>query len=330
MNCNTTGYATDLANSINGASVSGKVVTITLDGTTESATYTLSGGQVRVDSITVTYVSVKDDCNHVLNDNSHTCSLCSKTVTQCEDQDKNHLCDVCSKELSECSDTDSNHKCDVCDKELTECVDADLNHKCDICETNMGTHIAKEGSHICEYCNKSASDCIDEDEDGNCDICGEVLKGEEDTPKEPELLATFNLGANGTATHNDGTSKTSYEETVNGITLSLTNGSNMYTGARDAMGNSCIKLGTSKVTGSFEFTVPENVTSVKIYVAKYKSNTTKITVNETAYTLTNNSADGAYDIITVDTTETKTIIFSTATGGIRAMVNSIEFIGIPE
>ena len=69
----------------------------------------------------------------------------------------------------------------------------------------------------------------------------------------------------------------------------------MYTGARDAKGNSCIKFGTSSAAGKFSFTVDNDVTSVNIYAAKYKSNTSKLVVNDTTYTLTKNSNDGAYD-----------------------------------
>lgn len=140
------------------------------------------------------------------------------------------------------------------------------------------------------------------------------------------LAATFTLGANGSASHNDGSEKSSYSETVNGYTLSITAGSKMYTGARDAKGNSCIKLGTSSATGGFSFTVTdEDITSVIIYVAKYKANTTKIKVNGTSYTLSKNSNDGAYDEITVDTSSTKTVTLTTVSGGVRAMVNTIEF-----
>ena len=146
--------------------------------------------------------------------------------------------------------------------------------------------------------------------------------------KAADKTITFELGANGSASHNDGSSKTSYSETVDGYTLDITNGTNMYTGARDAKGNSCIKLGSSKNTGSFKFKVPDDVTSVVIYAAKYKTNTTKVSVNGTAYTLKNNSNDGAYDEITVDTTTTKTISFATVSGGIRGMVDKISFIAI--
>ncbi len=136
----------------------------------------------------------------------------------------------------------------------------------------------------------------------------------------------FALGANGSASHGDGTSKTTYTETVNGYTLTLSNVSNFYTGARDAKGNSCIKLGASSKAGGFSFTVPADVTSVIIEVGKYKSNTTKVTIAGTTHTLTKNSNDGAYDPITVDTTSNKTVIVTTVSGGYRAMVNTITFV----
>jgi len=166
------------------------------------------------------------------------------------------------------------------------------------------------------------------------DLTDPDLFVDEDTieEKEPESLAKFEFGANGTASHSDGntTEKTSYTEEVNGYTLNLTGGNKMYAEARDAKGNSCIKFGTSSVVGKMEFSVPENVTSVILYVAKYKANTSKITVNGTAYTLTKNSNDGAYDEIVVDTSETKTVTFATVSGGCRAMMNSIVFIGYAE
>ena len=136
----------------------------------------------------------------------------------------------------------------------------------------------------------------------------------------------FNLGANGSAVHADGNSATTYSETVDGYKLSITNGTKMYTGARDAKGNSCIKLGTSSATGSFKFTVPSDVTSVIIEVGKYKSNTSKVTINGTTTTLTKNSNDGAYDEITVNTSSTKTVSVASASGGVRAMVNTITYV----
>ena len=139
------------------------------------------------------------------------------------------------------------------------------------------------------------------------------------------LVATFELGANGSAAHKDGSSATTYSETDGDYTLSITGGTKMYPSSIDAAGNGCIKFGTSSVVGSMSFTVPDDVTSVILYVAKYKANTTKISVNGTAYTISGASNNGVYDEITVDTTATKTVSFTTVSGGVRAMVNTIEF-----
>ncbi len=143
--------------------------------------------------------------------------------------------------------------------------------------------------------------------------------------EETETVATFELGSDGSATHNDGSTKTSYTETDGGYTLSVTGGTNLYTGARDAKGNGAFKLGSSSKTGSFNFTVPEDVVEVVIYVAKYKSNATKVSVNGVQYTISGASDSGAYDAITVDTSSNKTVSFTTVSGGVRAMVNTIEF-----
>ena len=142
---------------------------------------------------------------------------------------------------------------------------------------------------------------------------------------EGTLAATFELGADGTASHNDGSSATSYTETDGDYTLTLSGLANVYKNGRDALGNGCLKLGSSSKAGSFTFTVPSDVTSVVIYVAQYKSNTTKLSVNGTNYTVSGASNDGAYDKITVDTSTTKTVTLTTVSGGYRAMVNTIEF-----
>ena len=88
----------------------------------------------------------------------------------------------------------------------------------------------------------------------------------------------------------------------------------------------CLKFGTSKLTGNLQFTVPEEVTSVVIYVAKYKSDTTKVSINETTYTLTKNSNDGEYDILTIDTSSNKIVKIATVSGGIRCMLNQIDYV----
>ena len=138
---------------------------------------------------------------------------------------------------------------------------------------------------------------------------------------------TFTFGANGTASHNDGTDFTTKSYTENGYTLALTNGTKAYAGARDAKGNSALKLGTSSAVGSFTFTVPADVSSVEIYVAKYKAKTTKVTINGgTAQTISTSSDNGEYTAITVDTTTNKTITISTVSGATRCMIDKIVFV----
>lgn len=138
-------------------------------------------------------------------------------------------------------------------------------------------------------------------------------------------VATFNCGADGSAVHADGNSKTTYTETANDYTLNITDGTNFYTGARDAKGNGCIKLGASSKAAFFKFVVPDDVVKVVIYVAKYKANTTKINVNDTSYTISTASDNGQYTAIEVDTTTNKTVSLKTLSGGYRAMINTIEF-----
>ena len=137
---------------------------------------------------------------------------------------------------------------------------------------------------------------------------------------------TFNFGDKGSASHVDGNSLGASKTYTEGVyTLELTDMANVYGPAYDAQGNSAIKLGASSKAGSLSFTVGDDVNEVIIYVAKYKANTSKINVNGTDYTLVNNSNDGAYDEIKIDTTETKTISFTTLSGGYRCMVDKIEF-----
>lgn len=142
---------------------------------------------------------------------------------------------------------------------------------------------------------------------------------------DPAVIATFNLGANGTASHNDGSEKTSYSESNNGYTLSITGGTKMYTGARDQKGNGCIKLGTSSKAGSFTISnIPDDIVKVVIHVAAYKAKTATVTVNGTKTSLTTKSDNGQYNEIIVDTSSTKSVSFAVSSG-YRAMVNTIEF-----
>ena len=160
-----------------------------------------------------------------------------------------------------------------------------------------------------------------------------TVKAEEqeqpEVPGAPTVLATFELGANGSASHSDGTEiKETKSYTDGAYTLTITGYSKVYDGARDANGNSCLKFGTNDVVGSMTFTVPENVTSVTIYVAKYKAKTTKVDINGKTYTVLTSSDNGEYTAYTVDTTTVKTITVKTVNGGKRAMINTIVFTGL--
>ena len=142
-------------------------------------------------------------------------------------------------------------------------------------------------------------------------------------------LAKFEFGDNGEAKHYDGSemkdSSASYTE--NGYTLKFTSFSKVYVKAKDAVGTSVLKIGTSSVVGSFEFVVGDNVNSVVLKIAKYKDYDTVININGTEYTLTKNSNDGEYDIITIDTSTNKKITFESVKTGKRCMIDSIEFKG---
>ena len=154
------------------------------------------------------------------------------------------------------------------------------------------------------------------------------------TPEDPvELpegaLATFEFGDNATEEkHVDGTALAEGVEYTSGeYTLTLTGVSKVYGPAFDAKGKSCIKLGTGSAVATFSFTVTEDVKKVVIYVAQYKANATKVSVNGTEYTISTASNDGAYTAIEIDTTTTKTVSFETLTGGQRCMINSVVFYG---
>jgi hypothetical protein len=196
--------------------------------------------------------------------------------------------------------------------------------------SNPGEGGTTTPSHTCESECDECGKCTD----ATCDesVCADKCQGHTSTPVEPPVEAgsvTFQLGTNGAAAHKDGDNNiadASYTETVDGYTLSITSNDKMYIGAIDEKGNSCLKLGTGSVAGDISFTVPDEVTSVVIYIAKYKTNPSKITINGTAYTLTKNSNDGQYDEIVIDTSVTKTVSLTTVSGGYRAMINSIVFV----
>ena len=151
-----------------------------------------------------------------------------------------------------------------------------------------------------------------------------------DTPEVPDGdEVVFEFGDNGDATHSDGNTtavSAGHSYTSGSYTISFTTATRVYKDARDAAGNSCIKLGASSKAAELTFTVPDEVTSVVILAAKYKSNKSILVVNGTSNTLTKNSNDGEYDQFVIDTTTNKTVTLATASGGYRVMINSITYV----
>lgn len=146
-----------------------------------------------------------------------------------------------------------------------------------------------------------------------------------DAPVVEGDKVTFEFGSNGEAKHSDGGEATAYSETIDGCTLTLSTLSKVYKNARDAKGNSALKLGTGSATGSFSLTAPDNVIRVIFNVAGYKAKTVTVNVNGKAQSITTTSDNGTYTAIEVDTTSTKNITFATSTN-YRCMIDSITYV----
>ena len=139
-------------------------------------------------------------------------------------------------------------------------------------------------------------------------------------------VATFELGDNSTTSSDtdSSTAKTSYSETNNGYTLTLNNLSKVYS-SYDASGNSCLKLGTSSVVGSFNFTVPDDIDQVLLQVTGYKNTAASVTINGSTQTISTLSSASTYTNVTVDTSSSKTVSVSTTSSGYRCKINTIVF-----
>ena len=170
--------------------------------------------------------------------------------------------------------------------------------------------------------------------EGKCS-CGAVDPNYEPPTQEPETKepVVFEFGTNKTGTpenstngfHDDGNDLgTSKTYTEGKYSLNLTSMSKVFGPAYDKVGNSCIKLGTSSKTGTFTFTVPDEVLSVTINVAGYKAATSSdFEINNNSYNTKKPSNDGVYDPMIIDTTSNKTITFVSVT--YRLMIDSIVF-----
>lgn len=168
-----------------------------------------------------------------------------------------------------------------------------------------------------------------ESKDGYIYKINDEKQGEDVPPIDPSVLTervTFELGENGDAAHADGSSTTTYTETVAGVTLQITDGEKMFQGARDAKGNGCLKFGTSSLGGSFKINVADvsGLEKVVFNVANYKSRTdAKISIDGGEQIEISGKSDaGEYDVVeAVVTSGTVTVAFPG-----RAMLNSIEFV----
>ena len=149
-------------------------------------------------------------------------------------------------------------------------------------------------------------------------------------PEKPAEVDSvkFNLGDDVTENpaHADGTGATTYSETVSGYKLSITDGVKLYTGAKDATGNGCLKLGTGSATASFKIQVVEGVKKVILEVAGYKANKAVISINGgEGVEVTNKSDDGSYAELEATPVE-GVVTVETTSDGKRAMINSITFV----
>ena len=154
--------------------------------------------------------------------------------------------------------------------------------------------------------------------------------GSGDTDEDEDTVrgdVIFNFGEKGATGHNDGsTIGTTKTYTVDGYTLVISNASKVFAGARDDLGNTCLKLGTGDTVASFSFTVASNVEKVYIKISGYKSSNAVVAINGKTYTVTTHSNDGKYTVIEVDTTSAKTVTIATQSSGKRAMIDSIEYV----
>lgn len=285
-----------------------------------------SGCNHTPDTTVSAYTKDGDTANHYFK-----CATCGKEYSVAHSSDTYHLtednsqhyqkCDVCNAEFNKgdhhveswTDTTDGANHSGTC----TDCKNTVT--KAHVVDTAKWEYDADNHWHECSECGAQLEKAA-HDPKSDCEICGRSAAA-------GDVAATFKLGNDGAATHNDGTSKTSYTESQGTYTLTLSSMTNVYTGARDAKGNGCLKLGAGSKTGSFTFTVPSNVMSVVIYVAGYKNDTVKISITGGDTDITNQNVEtrsnnGEYTAITVNTKTGKTIKL---TSTYRCMINTIEF-----
>ena len=219
--------------------------------------------------------------------------------------------------------------CDLCGDVREASVDHTYDNTCDTVCNICGYERAIEHTYddscdeVCNVCDYERTDAhaYVSDCDLVCDACG-VTRA-----TQKEIVFDFGTDIEPSG-HNDGkTTGSTQSYTVDDYILNLTDMDKCFENAYDAQGRAILKLGVSQTVGGFTFTVPNNVTSVIIKAAKYKTNTSKLTVNGNTTTLSFSSNDiGEYESIVVDTRVNKTVTVSTEVGGIRACIGAIIFV----
>ena len=220
-------------------------------------------------------------------------------------------CNACDKVISEETIPATGHL-NTTETTTTEatCTEAGLiTETCDDCGATVSTKTVAALGH--NYV------------DGTCSRC------DEEDPYAGSTRIEFDFGEKGEAGHKDGSElkETETTYTSGSYTLEISDFSKVYGGAYDAIGNSALKFGASSAIGTITFTVPNDVTTVIIYVAKYKNNESAISINGgEAQTLTKSSDNGEYDEIAIDTSTNKTVTIATVSGNSRMMLDKIVYI----
>ncbi|MDE6617603.1 MAG: hypothetical protein K2K13_01085 [Clostridiales bacterium] len=208
--------------------------------------------------------------------------------------DATHHAQKCSR--CDAFDVDNSEECDYTE----QTVDADGHHTTCVCG-RIGSTVPHEYAAATQTC-----DC------GKINPTYLVVVGSD------SVVATFEMGT-GTGSAG-GSDQSKYSETANGYTLAISRESgNMYINAGDGT-NNVLRLAKSGNSASLSFTVPDDVTKVVIYVARYNgSKAVQLTINGVNV---DSPTSTTYIAVTVDTSSVKTILLGTDN---YCYINTIEY-----